>query len=233
MSVAVEFVDWSFRRAAYRALGTMYRVPGPETLRICVGAGEVAPDDWLCIDRLPGYPDRDESVDPTALRGRVRGDVRDLSWLPDGCASVVYAHHVIEHIPVNDWAETLRGWARLLAPDGVLYACQPDLEPIAARILEASKSGSAAPWFNADRAARTFTGDDRKMDLAGLGDRSAWLWLYLGGDHLSVPCMAHFVEVLEPLGYEVRKARFDLNREVEAPYRWASAMEGCYVIRRR
>ena len=56
-------------------------------------------------------------------------------------------------------------------------------------------------------------------------------WLYLGGDHRSVPSEAHLRHALAGTGIELRKVRRDL-RGVREDLRLFVSLEGCYVGRR-
>jgi predicted SAM-dependent methyltransferase len=61
-----------------------------------------------------------------------RGDVRDLSFLPDGAADLVYASHVLEYFDRVEAPEVLHEWRRVLRPAGVLRVAVPDFEALAA-----------------------------------------------------------------------------------------------------
>lgn len=239
MSVDPLFVDLSLRDAMELTWPGV-RPPGPKALRICIGAGAVSPADWVCIDDNPDYPDLDPFSREEVLcsgRGRVRYDAARLSeWIAPGRASVVYAHHVLEHIPVSQQRETLRAWASFLAPSGVLYLCQPDLDAVCARTLEAAQPGAAEPWFAADPHCRGLPGEEpgsrRGLPAGDLSEEmTSHFWLYLGGDHRSVPAESHVRRALDGTGIELRKARRDL-RSVREDLRLFVSLEGCYVGRR-
>jgi SAM-dependent methyltransferase len=219
MSADPAFVEWSLAQALR---GTFPHAGIPEGYRICVGAGDVAPDDWICLDVSEKYPDLTERERLKMLArgmGKARWDSSGTK-LPElfgqGTAAVVYAHHVLEHIPVHQWGYTLKCWASVLRPGGILYLCQPDLEAICARILEGLQPGAAAAWFEADPVHRTWPGDTRAgLTLHDESEGGAWFWLYAGGDHLSVPTQIHVQHALEGTGY-----------------RLFVSMEACYVGRR-
>lgn len=55
-------------------------------------------------------------------------DIRDLSIFPDNSADLVYACHVLEHIPRSDLKKTLWEWRRILKKGGVLRLSVPDFD---------------------------------------------------------------------------------------------------------
>lgn len=230
MPTGEEFVDWSLRSALELTF------PGTKILRralkVCLGAGSVAPSDWVCVDRIESYPVVDAPAVLRARHGKINADIRDVSWIPDNSVDVVYAHHVIEHLPIADWTPTLTAWVRILKPGGLLYLCQPDLAAVAARILEGTEPGTASAWFAADPEHRTWPGDEpAPLKASGHTELSAWYWLYLGGDHRSVPTGIQIRSVLEPLGMEVRRAKRRLV-DLPAEHRLAFSLEGCFVARK-
>lgn len=230
MGAGKEFVDWSLEDARRRVFPDAEIPEGP---RVCLGAGDVAPDDWVCVDRDAAYPEGDVLSVFESGSGRVRsGFLEFCRAVPDGSCAVVYAHHVVEHLPLASWEESLRAAAALLAPGGLLYMCQPDLEALAARTLEACQEGAAAAWFDADPVHRTWTGDSRAgLSLKGHGDGSVWYWLYLGGDHRSVPTSEHLRNALDGTGVDLRTVRRNLS-EVGVAFRLFVALEGCYLGRK-
>jgi predicted SAM-dependent methyltransferase len=56
------------------------------------------------------------------------GDVRDLSRFQDGCCSMVYASHVMEHVGQKDFLNVIREIYRILSKSGEFYFSVPDLE---------------------------------------------------------------------------------------------------------
>lgn len=228
----VEFVDHSLREALRGSFPTH---PFPVTgLRLVLGAGAVSPADWVCLDDNEDYPELDPFTREEVLcsgRGRIRADVADLGWVGNGRCSAVYAHHVLEHLPVTSQRAALGRWADLLGPGGVLYLCQPDLAAVCARTLEALQPGAAEPWFAADPAGRSVPGElpGRRAGLgSGDGEYTSHYWLYLGGDHRSVPSAEHIRAAVVPRGVALRAVRRDLSRWPEA-LRLFVSLEGCYV----
>jgi predicted SAM-dependent methyltransferase len=65
------------------------------------------------------------------------GDARDLSRFPDGTFDAVYASHVLEHFDyAGSLLEALCEWRRVLAPGGLLYISVPNLEILAALVVD-------------------------------------------------------------------------------------------------
>ncbi|MBN2023861.1 MAG: methyltransferase domain-containing protein [Pirellulales bacterium] len=56
--------------------------------------------------------------------------------LPDECFEVVYASHVLEHIPWYQTEHVLREWTRILKPGGVLEIWVPDGEKICKAFID-------------------------------------------------------------------------------------------------
>jgi len=237
-----EYVDRSFRDAI-EATWPGVQLPSNgdavrgNGLRVVVGAGDVAPVDWICVDVRGDYPAESASLwESLAVcgSGRVRCDAASvLDRVGPRSCSAVYAHHVAEHLPIWSWSATVRSWAEALRPGGLLYLSQPDLEAVAAHVLEGISPGGAAAWFSSDPARRVSPGVPRGLDPVAFegGSYGAWEWLYAGGDHLAVPSEAHVRAAVEPSGVEVRRARFDLST-FEERYRRFVALTATYVCRR-
>ncbi len=65
------------------------------------------------------------------------GDAVDLSRFADGTFGEVYASHVLEHFDYKAGIATaLKEWHRVLAPGGVLRLSVPDLDTLAALLLQ-------------------------------------------------------------------------------------------------
>lgn len=80
------------------------------------------PDDWVNMDiRDQGYP-----VD-------IVGDVRDLSIFDDKSVDIIVAHHLVEHIALQDLSAFIREWRRVLKIGGKLAVSVPDLQALASR----------------------------------------------------------------------------------------------------
>jgi SAM-dependent methyltransferase len=57
-------------------------------------------------------------------------DLRDLSFVPPGCADLVYLSHILEHVPHPEVASVLKALYRITAPGGVLRLAVPDFDLI-------------------------------------------------------------------------------------------------------
>lgn len=65
------------------------------------------------------------------------GDAKDLSIFQSGEFELIYASHVLEHIPWYESLKTLREWCRILKKNGVLEVWVPDSLKIAQAYLDA------------------------------------------------------------------------------------------------
>jgi predicted SAM-dependent methyltransferase len=77
--------------------------------------------------RLDGFVNIDSraSVKPDRVM-----DVTDLEGIEDDSASLIYACHVLEHIPRPDVQITLREWRRVLKAGGTLRVAVPDFDAV-------------------------------------------------------------------------------------------------------
>lgn len=78
------------------------------------------------------------------VAGRVVDYVFDCSRrlpFPDDTFEVVYASHVLEHVPWYQVERTLREWTRILTPGGALELWVPDAEKICTAFLDAELHG--------------------------------------------------------------------------------------------
>lgn len=91
----------------------------PEHLFLHLGCGH---------RRLPGYThiDSRKETEPDIV-----ADVADLHMLPDRSAKVIYACHVLEHIPRPHVFCVLEEWRRVLEPGGLLRLSVPDFHVLA------------------------------------------------------------------------------------------------------
>ena len=119
--------------------------------------------------RIPGF----ETLN-IAFSGDVDyvGDAARPLPFRDGEFEVVYASHILEHIPWYQTVDALREWARILQPGGRLEIWVPDGEKICRAFLEGESGGrsplidDAWPKFNPNHdpclwvAGRLFTYGD-------------------------------------------------------------------------
>lgn len=59
-----------------------------------------------------------------------RRDIRDLSFLPDNHAALIYSCHSFEYFDRQEAVDVLREWHRVLRPGGVLRLAVPDFEAL-------------------------------------------------------------------------------------------------------
>ncbi len=64
-------------------------------------------------------------------------DISELSMFSSGLADMIYASHVIEHLPRKDLVKVLQEWRRVLKPGGILRFGVPDFDNLL-RIYERS-----------------------------------------------------------------------------------------------
>lgn len=98
-----------------------------EPIKINLGSGQrpFKSPEWINIDsRAQGYP-----VD-------IITDVKNLNMIPDNSVSVLVAHHLFEHIRLNDQEQCITEWYRILKPGGRLAIFVPDLRVLATRWLQ-------------------------------------------------------------------------------------------------
>lgn len=100
--------------------------------------------------------------------GPTTDHVADARKLPfaDGTFAIVYASHIIEHVPWYDTADLLREWVRVLAPGGVLEVWTVNFYKVAQALIDIEDHGAGMQegWhrFNDERdpykwiAGRTF-----------------------------------------------------------------------------
>ena len=55
-------------------------------------------------------------------------NITDLSMFPDGSVDMLYASHVVEHLPKKDFDATIQEWRRVLRKGGVFRLSVPDFD---------------------------------------------------------------------------------------------------------
>ncbi len=107
--------------------------------RLHIG-GKEKKEGWEIFNICPG-----ENVDHV-------GNANDLSRFEDNTFDIIYASHVLEHFDLNnEVVDTLREWFRVLSPKGKLFVAVPDLDALAAILLD-KKNTTFDQRFEAIRA---------------------------------------------------------------------------------
>lgn len=70
-------------------------------------------------------------------------DVRSLEALSDGCASIVYASHILQYFDQHEAIDVLHEWRRLLMPGGILRISVPNF----AVLCRAHTFGLGMKWM--------------------------------------------------------------------------------------
>lgn len=82
---------------------------------------------------LPGWLNVDTRADVGA---DIVSDILDLAEIRTGEADIIYACHVLEHIPRPRLMDALKEWHRVLKPGGVLRLAVPNFAELARLYLE-------------------------------------------------------------------------------------------------
>jgi predicted SAM-dependent methyltransferase len=85
-------------------------------LKLNLGCGDICFSGWINVD-LDDH-----------RKANLLWNLTDRFPLPDGCCSLIYSEHVMEHFNVQDGLTIFRECRRLLAPKGVLRVAMPSLE---------------------------------------------------------------------------------------------------------
>jgi len=83
-----------------------------------LGCGDINSPEFINVDSRP------------APHVHYIGDVTDLSIFPDNYADLIYACHILEHIPRPQIEKTLWDWKRILKTGGILRLSVPDFDRI-------------------------------------------------------------------------------------------------------
>jgi hypothetical protein len=201
------------------------------------GCGLTAPKDWLNFDasltlkfeKTPVlgklYTRNSARFDPNVQSG----DIVSGLPVPDESCGGVYASHVLEHLPFDDFHSALENTRKMLAEGGVFRLVVPDLEWAAREYLHrlAAKDATANEFFldetRLGRRSRK-NGIGRVQEALGTSSHY-WMW-----DELSLS------QALKRHGFrEVRRCFFGdchdpMFRLVEAQDRFENAV-GMEAIR--
>lgn len=100
-----------------------------------VGCGHPNPAKLHKAFRSPDWREIRLDIDPEA-KPDVTADMRDLSSMDPQCVDALWSSHNIEHLYPHEVVPTLRGFLRVLRPDGFALITLPDLQTVAKLIAE-------------------------------------------------------------------------------------------------
>lgn len=89
------------------------------------------PKPWINIDLIP---QQDSDGKPYTLD--IQSDARSLPMIADESVDIIVAHHLFEHIFLNDIDATITEWRRILKPGGILALFVPNIKEIAKAWIE-------------------------------------------------------------------------------------------------
>jgi hypothetical protein len=201
-------------------------------LYVQYGCGWCAPGGWtnfdasytLVFERLPlvgKLYTKNSQRFPDAVR---YGNIVKGLPLAAGCASGVYASHVLEHLAYGDCLQALRNTYRLLRPGGVFRLIVPDLEPAADQYLHSLKKCSPEAnelFMEATSLGRKESARSFASWIYSLLNSSSHLWMW------DYPAMAH---ALDGQGFRnIRRCKFNdsddpMFARVEDPLRFEGAL---------
>lgn len=154
----------TIRGEAFRAGRTRTQLRGRSGLRLNVGAGHLAREGYVNLDRFPAGKDV------------LYWDFRNPLPLADGSATHIHCEHFIEHLEHHEALALLHEFGRVLAPGGTLRLICPD----AGLYLRAYVEGNAAFFRSLERlggATRPMTQPIEiinQMFRMGFSHRHAW-----------------------------------------------------------
>jgi predicted SAM-dependent methyltransferase len=138
----------ALKQAYHRLKFYVARPPYPENVDgkvyLNIGCGVNTSPEFINVDAVPQE------------KTHVLADARKLPMFADGSVDMIYASHVIEHLPRNDVPSTLREWHRILKPRGILRFGVPDFDQL---IRMYQKSGN-----NIDSIVNQLMGQDGEWD---------------------------------------------------------------------
>lgn len=140
----------------------LYQRSGEQSLKLNLGGG---------LTQIPGYTNIDH------ITG---GEVYPLA-LASNRAEVIRASHILEHFPVDDLANVLADWVRVLKPGGVLKIAVPDFKWIAEKYLAGADLPLCAYLMGGQQNADDFHKSvfdkaslESLLEKAGLVDVQPW-----------------------------------------------------------
>ena len=170
------------------------KVTGAKTgLRLNVGCGPDAVQNWINIDRSPHILlDRLPVMKRILFRAGALADEHMTEWpqgilfhdvrkglpFPDASAEAIYSSHMLEHLYFDEANQTLREFRRLLSSEGVLRLALPDTEQLAASFLKdiRDEGAGATLEFNKGLSAHPMSPPSGLRRLTGRLGASVHRW---------------------------------------------------------
>ena len=109
-------------------------------------------------------------------------DVRTLSKFENGCASEIYASHVLEHFTRHEYFSVLSKWYDILSNEGVLKISVPDIEKVMLKYSSGTKLKTlwgllyGGQTYEKNFHYVGFDFDTLKEDLESIGFTNVKLW---------------------------------------------------------
>jgi predicted SAM-dependent methyltransferase len=162
-----------------------------EKLKVQFGSGPKAHQGWLNFDCSPTLRVQKTPIIGAIVRHRMAiefdaavlyGDTRVGLPLNNSSVSFLYCSHVLEHLSLEDFRQSLKDCYRILVPGGVFRAVMPDLEGIIATYQKDSAPDACSRMMVNSYMATV----SRPRGLMGLArtvwgnSRHLWLWDYKG-----------------------------------------------------
>ena len=135
-------------------------------MKLHVGCGKRFLPGWKHVD-VADYPHVD-----------INYDVAKLNELYQGCATHMYASHVLEHFGRHEVACVLGVWAECMAPGGQIWIAVPDFEAVVAQYavsknlkeLTGLLYGGQRDMFDYHKIAFDFASIQAALETAGFAN---------------------------------------------------------------
>jgi SAM-dependent methyltransferase len=144
-------VWWRIKYALFRE-----RMPRNKDGKVYLnlGCGDYTSDEFINMDAVP------------FRKTHLVADIQRLYMFPSGSVDLIYASHVLEHIPRRNLERTLREWYRVLKPGGILRCGVPDFDGLVEIYHRSGSEVESSPWIEwsalllvvCDRARRARAG---------------------------------------------------------------------------
>ncbi len=121
--IIIKIYEWARRRLMRlkrRFVAPQLPVNPEGKIYVNVGCGDSSGKEFINVDVLP-YPNIHHIH-----------DIADLSMFADNSVDLIYASHVVEHIPRESFNSTIKEWQRALKPGGILRISVPDFDKLIA-----------------------------------------------------------------------------------------------------